>query len=216
MRRKGGWLALAMLIGVPGTLWADEWALMQQTFDQGAREAQRWQYGWAAGYAVATAYYAVEADNADDRDDRYDARVTAVKSLLGLADVLLFPQPHRRAREEFEALREQGDLEAARARIADLAVREQERRSLRARTGPLIVNLAGGLLIALEDDRPGDGALNFATGMLVSEIRIRTQSTVASDYRAGPAFTLRAGGGTLPVRYDWWLTPRMAAVQLRF
>lgn len=204
--------AFAQQHAVPG----DEWAAMQATVDEGARQAQRWQYLWGTGYAAAATFYAVEADRASDADDRYDARVSAVKSLLGLADVLLFPQPHRRAQREFAELRATGDVAAARARIANLAAEEQYRRRLGARTGPLLVNLAGGLLIAFDDDRAGDGALNFATGMLVSELRIRTQSTAASRYQAAPSFTLRAGGARLPVQYRWWLTPQMASVQLRF
>lgn len=194
----------------------DEWRMMRSVLAQGASEARRWQYAWAGGYGAATVFYGVRADQASDEDDRYDARVSAVKTALGLADVLLFPQPHVRAERRLQTLEADGRLDEARALMAEVAAEEQRRRSLRARLGPLLVNLAAGLTIAIDDDRPGDGALNFATGMLVSELRLRTQSQAVSSARPAQQFTLRAGGGTLPVRYDWVVTPAMAAVSLRF
>lgn len=210
------WLTAAAALAQEPATSMDEWAAMQATIDEGARQAQQWQYLWGTGYAAAATFYAVKADRSNDADDRYDARVSAVKSLLGLADVLLFPQPHRQAQREFADLRASGDVMGARRRIAALAEEEQQRRRLGARTGALLVNLVGGLLIAVEDDRAGDGAINFATGMLVSELRIRTQPTSASRYQAAPAFTLRAGGASVPVQYQWGLTPDMASVQFRF
>src|SRR5690606_34735808 len=113
-------------------------------------------------------------------------------------------------------LQADGRLEEARALMASVADEEQRRRSLRARLGPLLVNLAAGLTIAIDDDRPGDGALNFATGMLVSELRLRTQSQAVLKARQAWQFTLRVEGGTLLVRYDWLVTPSMAAVALHF
>ena len=217
------WWALwiGLLCGTPALAQQDEterneWRMMRAALAQGAQDARLWQYAWAGGYGAATVYYGVRADRADDEDDRYDARVSAVKTLLGLGDVLFFPQPHVRAERRLHELEAQGSLNEARALMAGVAAEEQRRRSLRARLGPLLVNLAAGLTIAIDDDRPGDGALNFATGMLVSELRLRTQSQAVSN--AGPArqFTLRAGGGSLPVRYDWVVTPAMAAVSLRF
>jgi len=223
VRHRMGWvLWIGLLCGGPALAQQDagdaanEWRTMRAVLADGARDARLWQSVWAGGYGVATVYYGVRADRADDEDDRYDARVSAVKTALGVADVLLFPQPHARAERRLEALESEGRLDEARALMAEVAAEEQRRRGLRARLGPLLVNLAAGLTIAIDDDRPGDGALNFATGMLVSELRLRTQSQAVSNARPARQFTVRAGGGTLPVRYDWVLTPSMAAVALRF
>lgn len=152
-----------------------EWAGYRDAFDHGERHANAWQYGWAGVYGTSLAFNAYQASEASSRDDRYDARVGVVKSALALGGTLLDRQPHPEARRQFEQLREGDDLDRARALILDTAAEERERRALRARLGSLVVNTASGLLIGVGDGRGRDGAINFATGMLISELQLQTQ-----------------------------------------
>ena len=65
--------------------------------------------------------------------------------------------------------------------------------------------------------RPDDGALNFATGMLVSELQLRTQPTQAGHAlsRFQPA-RLSLGGMHLDYQYAWTLAPNQVGVRIRY
>ena len=192
----------------------DEARMLGETLEAGARHQHRWQAAWLTGYGVATAYYLYDADQTDDREDRYDARVSAIKTTLAFADVLLFPPSHaRRWRELDPGDGSPPDLQAARNAMAALEIEEMRRAHWRSRLGPLLVNAAGGLAIGVSDNRPGDGWVNFATGMLVSEIRIRTEPRNASRYQAR---ALRIGDQQISYIPQWWLTPASAGVVVHF
>ena len=197
-----------------------EAARLQATLDDGARHARYWQGIWASGYGLATAFYLSEAERTDNRETRFDAHVTAIKSGLAFADVLISPPPHQRMRRAMDTDEQTPDLAQARAAVAALAIQEQRRQSWRARIGPLLVNAAGGLAIGVSDDRPRDGWLNFASGMLVTEVRIRTEPRHASRYTdryaSAPRNTLRVGDNQLVYDWQWWLAPGHAGLAVRF
>ena len=67
------------------------------------------------------------------------------------------------------------------------------------------------------DDRPRDGLVNFATGMLVGEIQLWTQPTQAGAAlnRFQPA-TLSLGDNRLDYHYAWVLTPNQVGVNIRY
>ncbi|WP_111415452.1 hypothetical protein [Billgrantia lactosivorans] len=173
--------AVLMLLASPLTLAQSaerEYQAYEDALARGERQANVWQYGWAGVYATSLAFNGYQASEADDRDDRYDARVGVVKSALALAGTLLDRQPHPAAYRE---LREgDGDIESARRLLQAVAEEERQRRSLEARLGSLAINAASGLLIGVGDGRGRDGAINFATGMLVSELQLQTQPRQAS------------------------------------
>ncbi|EPC00322.1 hypothetical protein L861_07440 [Litchfieldella anticariensis FP35 = DSM 16096] len=152
-----------------------EWDAYRDALERGERQANYWQYGWTGFYATTLAVNAYQASEASDSNDRFDARVGAVKSALALGGMFFDRQPHPEARRELERLYAEDDLALARALIEQTAAVERERRSWRARVGSLIVNTAGGLVIGIGDDRPSDGAISFATGMLINELQIWTQ-----------------------------------------
>ncbi|PWV75321.1 hypothetical protein, partial [Halomonas sp. A11-A] len=156
-----------------------EWQAYEAALNDGARQAGYWQAGWTTIYAGSLALNTWQASEASSRDDRYDARVGVVKSALALGGMFLDRQPHPAASRELAA-GEPGDIDGARALLEAVAAEEQRRRSWEARLGSLAVNTAAGLLIAVGDGRERDGAINFATGMLVSELQLQTQPRQAT------------------------------------
>ncbi|MGQ4880537.1 hypothetical protein ACOJCM_18395 [Billgrantia sp. LNSP4103-1] len=192
-----------------------EYQAYEDALARGERQANVWQYGWAGVYATTLAVNAYQASEASDRDDRYDARVGVVKSALALGGTLMDRQPHPAA---YRRLREgDGDIESARRLLQAVAEEERQRRSLQARLGSLAVNAASGLLIGVGDGRGRDGAINFATGMLVSELQLQTQPRQASMAinRFQPA-RVSFGDMHLEGEYAFLVTPNQVGVALRY
>lgn len=192
-----------------------EYQAYEDALARGERHANVWQYGWAGIYATTLAVNVYQASEASDRDDRYDARVGVVKSALALAGTLRDRQPHPAAYRE---LREgDGNIESARKLLHAVAEEERQRRSLEARLGSLLVNTASGLLIGLGDGRGRDGAINFATGMLVSELQLQTQprQATAAINRFQPV-RVSLGDMHLEGEYALLVTPNQLGVALRY
>lgn len=215
-------LAIVSLIPIPvlAEPGAARWHELRQAFEAGARHGTAWNYGWGSVYGASLAHSIYTLEDTSDSDDRLDAQVSALKSALALADTVLNPQPHAAALERFNQLAVEGSpeaLEQAERLRAEIAHEEQRRRQLDARLQPLIVNLIGGLVIALGDDRPKDGAINFATGMLVTELAIWTQPSAAARLGA-PEREVSLGIGTTRVdaRYGWLASPDRVAVYIKF
>ncbi|RCV88623.1 hypothetical protein [Billgrantia montanilacus] len=192
-----------------------EFQAYEDALARGERHANYWQYGWAGVYATSLAVNAYQASEASDRDDRYDARVGVVKSALALGGTLMDRQPHPQAYRE---LRDgDQDIDRARRLMQSVADEERRRRSLEARLGSLAVNMASGLLIGVGDGRGRDGAINFATGMLISELQLQTQprqATVAIN-RFQPA-RVSVGDMHLKGEYALLVTPNQVGVALRY
>ncbi|MFP4138855.1 MAG: hypothetical protein ACLFSR_10890 [Halomonas sp.] len=216
---RAAWL-LALLLPLPALAQSAaspeaEWQAYESAFVDGARHADLWQAGWTSVYAGSLAVNAWQASEASDDDDRFDARVGTVKSALALGGMLLDRQPHPAALRE---LREGDDgVARARALLESVAAEERRRRGFRARLGSLAVNTAAGLAIAVGDDRERDGALNFATGMLVSELQLLTQPG-----QAGAAINrfrpVKVSLGELRLKGEmaWLVSPRRLGVALRY
>ncbi|MBB3190415.1 hypothetical protein [Halomonas cerina] len=150
-----------------------EWQAYEEALARGTRHAELWQLGWSGVYAGSLVLNAWQASEASDDEDRFDARVGVVKSTLALGGLLLGRQPHPAAYRQLQ--QGERDIERARRLLQAVAEEERRRRSWQARLGSLAVNTAAGLVIGVGDDRPEDGVLNFATGLLVSELELRTQ-----------------------------------------
>ncbi len=192
-----------------------EWQAYEEALARGERQANVWQYGWAGVYATTLAVNAYQASEASNRDDRYDARVGVVKSALALGGTLMDRQPHPAAYRELR--QSDGNLESARRLMQAVAEEERRRRSLESRLGSLAVNLASGLLIGVGDGRERDGAINFATGMLVSELQLQTQprQATAAINRFQPA-RVSFGDIHLEGEYALLVTPHQLGVALRY
>ncbi|ASK33979.1 hypothetical protein CEK62_06060 [Alcanivorax sp. N3-2A] len=209
-----------MMLAVPSPTRADQWQEMEDSFERGADQARYWQWGWGAFYAGSSAWSLVQAHRTHHADDRYDDYVDATKAALGLAGTLLFAPRHGQALQRFQALRADGDRQAlasARIVMATLAAEEEQQRRWRSRLGGLIVNGLAGLAIGLDDNRPGDAWVNFATGMLTTELNVRTRPDTATAFlEQHPDFTVKANGGRLDFYVQRWVTPMGAGVAVRF
>ena len=154
----------------------------------GADQARYWQWGWSAFYGGSSAYSLVHARDTDDPEERYDDYINATKAALGLAGTLLFAPSHGDAYRQYQAMDDKASPEAraaTRILIAGLAEEEARQRRWQSRLGGLIVNGLAGLAIGVEDNRPGDGWVNFATGMLTTELNI-VGACLASERPALP------------------------------
>lgn len=211
-------LPLAVLLLFGHTVQAQTSA--EAALRSGADQARYWQWGWSAFYGGSSAYSLVHARDTDDREERYDDYINATKAALGLAGTLLFAPSHGDAYREYQALNDKDTPEAraaTRILIAGLAEEEARQRRWQSRLGGLIVNGLAGLAIGVEDNRPGDGWVNFATGMLTTELNVRTRPDTATHFlEREPDMTLRAGHGRLDLYVDAWAAPSGAGFAVRF
>ena len=186
----------------------------------GADQARYWQWGWSAFYGGSSAYSLVHARDTDDPEERYDDYINATKAALGLAGTLLFAPSHGDAYRQYQAMDDKASPEAraaTRILIAGLAEEEARQRRWQSRLGGLIVNGLAGLAIGVEDNRPGDGWGNFATGMLTTELNVRTRPDTATAFlEREPDFLLKANGAALPIYVDWAVGPMFASVEIRY
>ncbi|WNL38740.1 hypothetical protein RN346_15810 [Halomonas sp. PAMB 3232] len=195
---------------------SSDWAAYDDVFENGARQANLWQWGWSGIYATSLAVNVYQSSEASDSDDRFDARVGAVKSALALGGMFTDRQPHPAALARYERLKASGDLSGVQALGLELARAERERRGWGARVGSLVVNgLAAGVIAA--DGRGDDAALNFASGMLVNELQIWTQPNQASSAinRFQPA-RVSMGPITLEGEYALTVAPNQLGATWRY
>jgi hypothetical protein len=193
-----------------------QWAEFDEVFEGGARHANLWQAGWTGIYGVSLAVNAYQSSEANDPDDRFDARVGVVKSALAVGGMLTDRQPHPAALAEYERLKASGELSGVQALGFQLAQAERERRGWGARVSSLVVNGVAGAVIAA-DGRESDGAINFATGMLVNELQIWTQPRQASSAinRFQPA-NLSLGPFNIPGEYALHVAPQQLGATWRY
>jgi len=193
-----------------------QWSEYDDVFEDGARHANIWQWGWTGIYATSLAVNAYQSSEASDPDDRFDARVGVVKSALAVGGMLTDRQPHPAALAEYQRLKASGDLSGVQALGLQLAQAERERRGWDARVSSLVVNGVAGAVIAA-DGRESDGAINFATGMLVNELQIWTQPNQASSAinRFQPA-NLSLGPITIPGEYALHVAPQQVGATWRY
>jgi hypothetical protein len=207
----------ALLLSLPAQAQTSaDWAAYDEVFESGAQHAQWWDAGWTGIYAASLAFDAYQASEANDPDDRFDARVGVVKSALALGGMLTDRQPHQAALVEYERLKAQGELSGVQALGLSLAQAERERRGFEARVSSLVVNTVAGAVIAA-DGRERDGAINFATGMLINELHIWTQPNQASSAinRFQPA-RVSLGPITLEGEYALMVSPQQIGATWRY
>lgn len=153
---------------------------IQQQFDQTRDHSKTWQWGWLGFLGTSTALQSLGAMNVDDDKIRYDMSVGAITSFLGTADMLLNPiETHNYSTQlkqmsshnSFELTRK---LTQAETWLAKAAAREAYEQSWTNHLLSGVVNGLAGLAVAYDDQRPIDGWLTFATGMLATEIKIYT------------------------------------------
>ncbi|MDP4224416.1 MAG: hypothetical protein Q8868_14000 [Bacteroidota bacterium] len=187
--------------------------------------AQRWWYGWLAGYSAATAGQGVVYFSTDEKTTRQDMALGAATTLLGAIGVLITPIVPWKSSFEKNDITE-GDLSQLNSGInkdaellKEIARREKEGRSWKMHAITGVVNVGSGLIEWLGFDRSiGDGLINFAINTVITEAQIWTQPVKAiKDYRKFSGSDLsRANSGCLKPEKKLYLGGTPAGFVLRY
>jgi hypothetical protein len=163
----------------------------QNVVDHDRRSAQRWWYGWLAGYSAATAGQGIVYLSTDAKPTRQDMALGAATTLLGAIGVLLTPIVPPKS--EYQILDLQPgdstfncfDNTNPEKLLKELAKREKEGRSWKFHAVSGAVNIGSGLITWLGFKRSlVDGLLNFALNTVITEAQVWTQPVKAiKDYQ---------------------------------
>lgn len=195
----------------------DPWEAVQDTLRDGKQHQQFWQRGWATFFGASAAYSLYLGTSASDSDDRYDGRVRAVTSSLGLGDTLVNPPPQADAYREFQNIRrrshetDEGLNDEAITLLVDLGREEQQRAGWRGRIGSALVNLGAFLAIGVGDGRTDDGLQVAGIGMLINEIKVRTEPRTADE-----APSIQVGNASVEVHPQVFATTHGLGVRVDF
>ncbi len=164
---------------------ATEWEKLDRAMEEGRDKGRTWTRSWAAIFGTSALVNLYNGTNDGSASARYDARVRTVTSTLALGDTLANPAPHAAAFRNYRSYRVRGNdphaLDGARDVAADLMRQERENRAWRARIGALAVNTGAYFAIAEGDGRKDDALSVVIGGLVVNEIKIRTQPRTFSD-----------------------------------
>lgn len=148
---------------------------IRTNFTQAASPSQYWQNGWLALFGGSAVIQGATWAISGSDSERYDGKVGFISSALGVGDLLMNPMPTHHYAQQFK--QQNVNLEQAEQWLADAAAKEQYQRSFLNHFLSGLVSAAAGLAVGLDDKRPSDGWLTFATNMLASEVKIFTSPT---------------------------------------
>lgn len=179
---------------------------IQAAFEEAERKEKVWRWSWIGFYAASMAGNLAYAEYTDNHESRYDAHVSAATSALGLVGMFLEPSIYK---DNLRSVTLKAKRPKARnlKKAEDMLIESGRTEALYAsnhRKKGLAVSFAAGLVIALDDGRPVDGAIQFATGALVNELKLRTHPhTLTRFWREYSPRTIEPFLSQL----DWQLVP---------
>ncbi|MDM8003527.1 MAG: hypothetical protein QUS66_11595 [Bacteroidota bacterium] len=178
--------------------------------------AERWWYGWLAGYSAATAGQGIVYLTSDNKTLRQDMVLGAATTFLGAMGQLITPvlpenSDYPSYRDYTSGQKQLSEDQAAQL-LKALAAREKEGRSWKTHAISGAVNLGSGLITWLGYKRTFmDGLENFALNTVITEAQIWTQPMKAArDYEK---LTREAGPGGEPMtsrregEWSWSIYP---------
>jgi hypothetical protein len=153
--------------------------------------AQRWWYGWLAGYSAATAGQGIVYFSTDEKTTRQDMALGSATTLLGAIGVLITPIVPRKSSYQNPDIQandsSQGYFAIANPEklLKEIAQKEKEGRSWKIHAVTGVVNIGSGLITWLGFKRSiGAGLVNFAMNTAITETQIWTQPVKAiKDYQ---------------------------------
>jgi hypothetical protein len=184
-------LNISAQVEIPDSVIMERIQIIEKMFDQGKPNANRWWYGWLAGYSAATIGQGAVCFSSNDKGIRQDMALGAVTTLLGAAGQLLTPMipcyaPDRLTQipEDTKEARLQ-KLDNAEELLKASALREKAGRSWQVHAVTGVVNVSSGLITWLGFKRNvWAGVKNFALNTVITEAQIWTQPTRAmKDYQ---------------------------------
>jgi hypothetical protein len=155
---------------------------IEDALDTGQKAADRWWYGWLAGYGVAGIVQTSFAFAVDDSHQQQDLAIGALTSFVGAAGQFVFPLQAGRFARTLRTMpdgtpdQRRAKLTRGEAFLEKAAKQEAFGRSWKSQASSLAVNAGAGLATSLLFDRPAkDGLITFAIGQSVSELQYFTQ-----------------------------------------
>jgi hypothetical protein len=204
---------------------AEESGEMQLTALKDMAGAERWWYGWLAGYSAATVGQGVIWFTSDDKTLRQDMALGAATTFLGAMGQLITPVKPKSS--DYPTYREYASGEKsfspdqADALLKALAAREKEGRSWKTHAIAGVVNLGSGLITWLGYKRTFlDGLENFAINTAITEAQIWTQPMKA--VRQYEKYLRTGGPGAEPMtarregEWSWSIYPGRFCVRYVF
>jgi hypothetical protein len=153
--------------------------------------AQRWWYGWLAGYSAATAGQGIFYFSSDVKATRQDMVLGSATTLLGAIGVLVMPIVPRKSSLQNpeihanDSCQEYFDTANSEKLLKEIALKEKEGRSWKIHAITGAANIGSGLITWLGFKRTfKDGLFNFALNTVITETQIWTQPVKAiKDYQ---------------------------------
>jgi hypothetical protein len=164
---------------------------IHKLLDQDRIKAQRWWYGWLAGYSVATVGQGIVYFSSENKSTKQDMVLGSATTFLGAIGQLLTPIVPRSSSvgdsqiAQSVSPEQSKELYNSEELLRELALREKEGRSWKVHAVTGAVNIGSGLVTWLGFKRSfWDGVGNFALNTVITEAQIWTQPTRAiKDYK---------------------------------
>ena len=191
---------------------------IESSLEENHQHARYWQNGWSTFYAVSAVAQTALWIDADNNDDSINYGINALKSVGGLADMLVRPHPGHYGTKRLVTLPETTEehrrerLDFGETVLRESAERAASRRTWKPHLKVIGVNVIAGALIAAFGDG-GDALASSALGIAIGEANIWTQPT---GYEEGwnnyqVTFSDRVGENTI----RWQLVPMLNAIPLQ-
>lgn len=153
--------------------------------------AQRWWYGWLAGYSAATIGQGIVYFSTNEKATRQDMALGSATTFLGAVGVLITPIVQRKSSihnpdiQPNDSTQNYFDIVNPEKLLKEIAHKENEGRSWKMHAVTGAVNICSGLITWLCFNRSiRDGLVNFAINTVITETQIWTQPVKAiKDYQ---------------------------------
>lgn len=162
-------------------------SFIEQHLESGTAAADRWWYGWYAGYSALTVGQFTIALAVDDPKARADNVVGAVASSLGVIPLGFLPFTPRLAAADLRGYpattpeQRRRKLAAAERLLHAASDVEIQKRSWITHALGFSVSLASGLVLGLGYQSTRGAVLNSLGGVALTELQIFTQPTAAIE-----------------------------------
>jgi len=155
------------------------------------RKHATWYYrSWFTVYSLGIVFSSVQAGVADGEGRRAESIVSAVKSTIGMSNLLFRPLEARHGADSVRALPGETDaerlarLERAEKQLEENAERAAEARNWQSHLSNVALNMAGGAVLLIGGS-PKRAAVSAGIGLVFGEISILTEPvTPADDWEA--------------------------------
>jgi hypothetical protein len=174
---------------------AQKIAYIQQHFDSQSRHSSLWQNGWLAVVGVNTVINAGDYKNAETNIEHVDAGTALAVSVLGLGSSIQRPMRIHHYANQLAALPSDSGTELSEKRrmaeqwLMEAANRESYEQSTKNRLTSGLAHGLAALIISAEGSGEDDAIASFISGMLFSELKIRTapkrSAKALADYQQG-------------------------------